>query len=78
MNAASRVFIRDFKPMNTKSEFKTGTKPFGGSDDTGVAISGPLSLAGGGIGVLIRKTYLWFLRLLLRSCLPRFSPAISR
>ena len=27
MNSASRVFISDFKPMNTKSEFKTETKP---------------------------------------------------
>jgi hypothetical protein len=27
MNSALRVFISDFKPMNTKS--KTGTKPFG-------------------------------------------------
>ena len=29
MNSALRVFISDFKPMNTKSEIKTGTKPFG-------------------------------------------------
>ena len=29
MNSALRVFISDFKPMNTKSEIKTETKPFG-------------------------------------------------